>query len=158
MTGIPYDDLAGWRGPYPADVFAAQFAKMAEGWAAGLPDIESAADAAPADRREAARAEVRFARAAQLHFASVANQARFAALRDRILDAKKPPAPEERAVLVAEAKRIAGDELRLAVELLAIARADSRIGFEAANQYFYLPIDLMEKAVNCDFILARTWR
>jgi hypothetical protein len=31
MTGIPYDDLDGWRGPYPADTLAAQFAKVAEG-------------------------------------------------------------------------------------------------------------------------------
>lgn len=25
MVGFPYDDLASWRGPYPADIFAAQF-------------------------------------------------------------------------------------------------------------------------------------
>jgi len=157
MTGIPYDDLAGWRGPYPADVFATQFATMAQGWAAGLPDLEAAAAAAPADRRADALAEVRFARAAGVHFASVANQARFTALRDRILDVRKPPAPEERTAMAGEAKRIAADELRLAVELLAIARADSRIGFEAANHYFYLPVDLMEKAVACDFLLRRAW-
>ena len=35
MWGIPYDDLDGWRGPYPPEVFAAQFEKMAEGWRAG---------------------------------------------------------------------------------------------------------------------------
>lgn len=28
MTGIPYDDVNSWRGPYPADVFAAQFEKV----------------------------------------------------------------------------------------------------------------------------------
>ncbi len=158
MTGIPYDDLDGWRGPYPADVFARQFAKMAEGWAEGLPDLGAAAAAAPAVGRDAAQSELRIARAAHLHFASVANQARFTTLRNRILDTKKPPAPEERAGMVAEAMRIVADESRLAVELLALARTDSRIGFEAANQYFYLPIDLMEKAVSCDFILSRAWR
>ncbi len=30
MWGIPYDDLDRWRGPYPAEVFAAQFEKMAD--------------------------------------------------------------------------------------------------------------------------------
>ena len=70
---------------------------------------------------------------------------------------KSPPAAEERARLTAEAKQITEEELRLAVELFSLARADSRIGFEAANQYFYLPVDLMEKAVNCDFI-ARQFR
>ena len=35
MTGIPYDDLKAWRGPYPAEVFAAQFEKVAQGWQLG---------------------------------------------------------------------------------------------------------------------------
>jgi len=30
---------------------------------------------------------------------------------------------------------------------------DSRIGFEASNQYFYLPLDLVEKVVNCQYVL-----
>lgn len=31
---------------------------------------------------------------------------------------------------------------------------DSRIGFEATNQYYYLPQDLVEKVVNCEVILS----
>ncbi len=152
MTGIPYDDLDGWRGPYPAEVLAAQFSKVAGGWASGLPHLEAAVRAAPAGRRAEAEAELRIARAARLHFASVANQARFTASRNRILRPTDPPSPEERTRLIAEAKRIAADEMRLAIALYDLASRDSRIGFEAANQYFYLPLDLVEKAVNCDFI------
>jgi len=33
--------------------------------------------------------------------------------------------------------------------------ADSRIGFEASNQYYYIPLDLAEKIVNCDQLLTR---
>ncbi len=36
MWGIPYDDLDGWRGPYPPEVLAAQFEKMAEGLRLGI--------------------------------------------------------------------------------------------------------------------------
>ena len=34
-----------------------------------------------------------------------------------------------------------------------MTKADSRIGFEASNQYYYLPLDLVEKVINCDYIL-----
>lgn len=157
MTGIPYDDLKRWRGPYPAEVFAAQFEKMAKGWAMGIPALERAAAAAPADRRADAEAEVRFARAAGLHFASVVNQVRFTSARDKILDRKTPVSPEERGRLVSEARAIAREEIRLARELFPLARADSRIGFEAANHYFYLPVDLVEKAIACEHIARSPW-
>ncbi len=35
MWGIPYDDLEGWRGPYPPEVFAAQFEQDCRGLEAG---------------------------------------------------------------------------------------------------------------------------
>ncbi len=40
-------------------------------------------------------------------------------------------------------------------ELFALARADSRIGFESSNHYYYVPQDLIEKAINCDYVLQR---
>ena len=42
------------------------------------------------------------------------------------------------------------DEIALALELFTITQKDSRIGFEASNHYFYLPLDLVEKAINCE--------
>ena len=39
MIGFPYDDLDRWRGPYPADVFALQFEKVAKGWEAGVAEL-----------------------------------------------------------------------------------------------------------------------
>ena len=32
---------------------------------------------------------------------------------------------------------------------------DSRIGFEASNQYFYVPLDLVEKAINCRWLKSQ---
>jgi hypothetical protein len=34
---------------------------------------------------------------------------------------------------------------------------DSRLGFEATNQYFYMPLDLIEKTINCEWLLACDW-
>ena len=84
MVGIPYDDLTSWRGPYPAEVFIAQFEKVAEGWQSGIPHLKAAAQKAPSDRRDETQAELRFAQAASIHFQSVVNQARCVLARDAL--------------------------------------------------------------------------
>jgi hypothetical protein len=50
-------------------------------------------------------------------------------------------------------RRIVRDEIAVAREAFELARADSRLGFEAATQYFYLPADLAEKVINCRYLL-----
>jgi hypothetical protein len=151
MTGIPYDDLDGWRGPYPAEVFAAQFAKLAGLWEPGLEELRQAVANAPADRAAEARAELCFARAAWLHFSSVAAQVRFTAARNALArsSALGPPQRDE---MLARMLRAAQSEAHTAGELFRLARENSCLGYEAANQYFFLPIDLMEKAVNCRWV------
>ena len=43
-------------------------------------------------------------------------------------------------------------ESKLARKLHALTLADSRLGFEASNHYFYVPGDLIEKVINCDHL------
>jgi primosomal protein N' (replication factor Y) len=62
MWGLPYDDLKGWRGPYPPAVFAAQYEKVAEGWRAGVAELQRAVSRTPPARRADARTDLRFAR------------------------------------------------------------------------------------------------
>jgi hypothetical protein len=52
-------------------------------------------------------------------------------------------------------KQCAQSELELARQLYRLSKADSRLGFEAANHYYYLPQDLAEKVVNCRWLLER---
>jgi len=153
MTGIPYDDVNGWRGPYPADVLADQFAKVAAGWREGLTELRQAIEKAPAEKAGEARGELFFAHTALLHFQSVANQVRFTVARNALLARDKPLSSAERKARVEEIRQIVRDELDIARQLFTLARQDSRIGYEAANQYFYLPIDLVEKVINCRYIL-----
>jgi hypothetical protein len=154
MWGIPYDDLDGWRGPYPPEVFAAQFEKMAEGWRPGLAEMQRAAEKAPPDRRSEALTDLRFAQAAGIHFQSVANQARFVLARDALAGSRGTRSPEERRRLRGEVQRRLESEIALARQLYALVREDSRIGFEPSCQYFYLPLDLVEKVVNCRWLLG----
>lgn len=154
MWGIPYDDLNGWRGPYPPDIFAAQFEKVAQGWGAGIDEMKLAMEKTPTERRNEAEADLRLARAAAIHFQAVANQSRFIVARDALAGQTDSLSPEERARLQTEQKRILKSEIALARELYTLVRDDSRIGFEPSCQYFYLPLDLVEKVVTCRWMLA----
>ena len=172
MVGLPYDDLRSWRGPYPPEVFIAQFEKVAAGWQSALADLQTAVEKSPPDKRAENLADWRLARAAYLHFQSVANQSRFTHARDRLLaagpgaaspGAKPPAAPvpaapkpaapaltaEERTRLAEEMRKCIASEIALARELYTLTSLDSRIGFEASNHYYYLPLDLVEKVVSC---------
>ncbi len=153
MWGIPYDNLDGWRGPYPPEVFAAQFEKVAAGFGPGVAELQLAVEKTPPDRRKEAQADLRFAQAAAIHFQSVANQARFVMARDALAKDSKSLSPEQRDRLRTELKRCLESEIVLARQLWALVREDSRIGFEPSCHYFYLPLDLVEKVVNCRWLM-----
>ena len=67
---------------------------------------------------------------------------------------RRLPRPSAKRCWLACARR-SKSEARAAGELFRLAREDSCLGYEAANQYFYLPIDLMEKVVNCRWVADR---
>jgi len=152
MWGIPYDDLDGWRGPYPPEVLAGQFEKVAEGWRSGIAELQVAAEKAPPDRRDEAQTDLRLARAAAINYQSVANQTRFVLARNALANPSRTLSPAERYRLQAEIKRYLEAETVLARQLFTLVREDSRIGFEPSCQYFYLPLDLVEKVVNCRWL------
>jgi hypothetical protein len=56
---------------------------------------------------------------------------------------------------LAALQRLLTDEMALARRLHAIQSRDARIGFEASNHYFYVPVDLAEKILNCRDLLDR---
>ena len=114
MWGIPYDHLNGWRGPYPPEVFAAQFEKMAAQWRPGVAELQLAVDQTPPDRVSEARTDLRFARAAGFYFQAVANQSRFVLARDALADASVTRSPDERRRLRADMQRCLESEITLA--------------------------------------------
>jgi len=153
MVCFPYDDLARWRGPYPPTVFAEQFEKIAQGWATGLVHFEKAIDVATGAGRAAAESDPMVARAVYLHFASVANQVRFVLARDAL---RQPNVSDERRrQLRKQIRQLTESEITLAGDLFDVANRDSRIGYEASNHYCYVPLDLVEKVIDCEFIKNR---
>ena len=131
MVGIPYDDLDGWRSRYPRETYAGLMGKVADGFAEGCRLLEGVA----------AKRELDMFRAEQMHFASCRDQALFIMARDRGDSG--------------EMRRLAKAELERAKAYWPIVRADSRIGYESSNHYFFVPQDLLEKVLSCRRILDR---
>jgi hypothetical protein len=155
MVGFPYDDLDGWRVVYRPEVLARQFEKIATGWDEGLSLLQAAAEKAHAPAQQAnLREDAGLAEAAGLHFRSTASQARFILARNALLSGS--PKGSERRAQIDGLRQAAATEIQTAKRLYALVCRDSRIGFEASNHYYYLPLDLVEKVVNCDYVL-NTW-
>ena len=156
MVGFPYDDLNGWRATYPPEVLAGQFEKIAAGWSEGLAAFQQAAGKAGTPSQQAnLRDDLGIAEAAGLHFRSVANQIRFIMARNALLSGSLKDA--EREAQVSIVRKIAADEIQIARRLFALTRRDPRIGYEASNHYYYLPLDLAEKVINCEYVLGLTF-
>jgi hypothetical protein len=160
MVCFPYDDVEHWRGCYPTETLGSQFRKVADGWQEGIKYLEKAVAVAPNDQKETVTEEFTFARMAGLHFAAAANQieyylARNALAKDQNLDTNSPEklSPEQRAEFKKQLRKAITAELATARAALKCARADSHIGYEASNHYFYIPQDLAEKIINCRDLL-----
>ncbi len=151
MVGFPYDDMDGWRAIYPADVLAGQFEKIAAGWSEGLSVFQEAMSKAGTTAQQAnLREDLGLAEAAGLHFRSVANQIHFILARNAILSGSIKGG--EREAQVQAIRKTVADEIDCAGRLFTLTRHDPRIGFEASNHYYYLPLDLVEKAINCRYV------
>ena len=153
MWGIPYDDLESWRGPYPPEVFINQFEKVANGWQPGILELQTALKKALPERRQDIQADLRYAQAAAIHFQSAANQARYIVARDTLAQDSIKMTTTEITHSLTEIRQVLMSEIDLAHQLYTLVQEDSRIGFEPTCQYFYLPLDLVEKVINCRWLL-----
>jgi hypothetical protein len=157
MVGFPYDDLDAWRSIYPPEVFAAQLDAVADGFERGIEGLERALNTAPTTNpgaldRNAIDSEIAVARVVAIHYRSVANQVRFVLARRALAAATSA---EDAGPQLDTLEQLLLAEHGLAGELYAIQSGDSRIGFEASNQYYYVPLDLIEKMLNCRDLLTR---
>ena len=129
MVGIPYDDLDGWRAQYPGETYADLMDKVTKGFREGCRLMEGVAKAKELD----------MFKAESMHFASCRDQAKFVMARDK----------GDKAGM----RAIAQAELRRAKNYWKLVRADSRIGYESSNQYFFVPRDVLEKVLSCRAVI-----
>lgn len=152
MVGFAYDDLDKWRTVYPPEVFMDLLDSVSCGFDRTISELSGSISPEEHENTNLAR-EIDIARTVSIHMKSVSNQARFILMRDKL----NTPMPYTAAAgLLDDLKMIIADETELAKELYKIQLHDSRIGFEASNQYYYLPVDLVEKVLNCRYLID-TW-
>lgn len=148
MILFPHDALRQWCGAYPPEAVQSQFSKLAAKWRPGLDQLRQAMKKAS---KRYAGLDLAIAETCQNHFESVANQVQFYILRERLADAAAPEAAGLRRQMAA----LTLDELRLAKAQYLLARNHSLLAYEGSNHYYYRPLDLAEKILNCHWILNR---
>lgn len=144
MLLFPQDDYKRWARDYPPGVVESQFSKLSNQWEQGLPLFRHALKRVSAGRQEQADEDLAIAETCFVHFRSVANQLRFYIARD------DRPGPER----IRRMRAAIEDEIRLARRLYGLARRYSVIGYEATNHYYYRPLDLAEKIIQCEHLLG----
>ncbi len=148
MILFPHDALRQWCGAYPPEAVQRQFSTLAAKWRPGLAQLRRAMRKA---HKRYAELDLAVAETCLNHFQSVANQVQFYILRDRLATA----APEESAGLKRQMATMAHDELRLAKAQYLLVRRHSLLAYEGSNHYYYRPLDLAEKILNCRWILSQ---
>ncbi len=131
MTCYAFDDLDLWRYEYPEDVFENQFRLVCEKWEKGLELIK---DMKPCEFKDMAYAGYSL-------FKSSHNQIKFVMARNA----------GNKEVMLETAK----SELEMATMVYRIMLKNASLGYEAANHYYYSRNNLMEKIVNCDYIIRK---
>ncbi|MBR2878373.1 MAG: hypothetical protein IKB92_04645, partial [Clostridia bacterium] len=131
MTCYCFDDLTSWRHVYSEDVFENQFRLICEKWEEGLELIKAMADCEFKD----------MAYAGYSLFKSSYNQIKFVRARN---------AGDKNTML-----ECAASELEMATMVYRIMLKRASLGYEAANHYYYSRNNLMEKIVNCDYIIRK---
>jgi len=146
MILFPHDALAQWCGAYPPQAVHSQFAKLAILWRPGLDQFREAMK--KATRRYAAL-DLAIAETCLNHFQSVANQVQFYILRGRLEKAGEAG----REAIRREMATLAREELRIAKAQYRLVRRHSMLAYEGSNHYYYRPLDVAEKILNCRWIL-----
>ena len=132
MTGFPYDDLDRWRNVYPEDIYLNQFEKLCVEWKKGLDAIK---DIPLCEFRDMAEYGYTL-------FSASRNQIEYYILRNS-------NGSKERIKEIIESEK---DNASLAYKVM---RRNSTVGFEAANHYYVTCAMLMEKIVQCDYLLNK---
>lgn len=153
MVGIAYDDINAWKSHYPIEVFIGQLNKVAEGFLAGIAELKQKTKSLTLtkEQRKALTDECNIAETVAVHYQSVANQAQFNEIRNNLAT----QTGDVRKAALKSLEQILLKEITLAKRMYELQLSDSRFGFEATNHYFYVPVDLLEKIVNCRDLLDR---
>ncbi len=137
MVGQPYDDLDKWRSIYPAPIFIDQFRRVSDGWQKGLAVLKEALK----DTEMTPTLQMLWdcALVCGNHFRSTYLECLF--VRERNDGVFRDD--------------IVAEEAELALSEAAVMAHNPTIGYESSNHYFYTRQTLLEKVLNCRYLLKK---
>ena len=131
MTGFPFDDIDSWREIYPKEVYIEQWKNLSEGWKKGLDMLENLPEN---DYKQSAIG-------GYLLFRSSYLQSLFVDARDK--------GDKETMLYVAR------EERKNAKQFYELMYNNPRFGYEASNHYYFTKSQLIEKIINCEYIIEK---
>lgn len=146
----PKDDNQWGEKVFPPEVQIALLEKMATDWESGARELKTVFDKSGILNRPEVQKDLGIIETIAIHFQSTANQINFNLFRNQLLNTNDNAQQRD---LLDTIESIVKNEIELAGRHYAIARKDSRIGFESATQYFYRCANILEKIANCQYIL-----
>ncbi|MCQ2380429.1 MAG: hypothetical protein MJ025_05880 [Victivallaceae bacterium] len=143
VCGIPYADIDLWckDADYPHDIYERRFEELSREWGEALESLRAIGRELSESSRAAFTDLWNRAEATYCCLRSTWCQIAYINLRD--------------AGRLKDTKALLDEEMSLARRLLEVVRADSRIGFEAANNYFYGENELREKIVQAKYLMSK---
>lgn len=139
MTCFAYDDLEHWRSIYPRETFLDLMKNLSEKWNEGIDIVKDMPVCEFTD----------VAKVCGALFEASYDVACFAAERETMM---KDPGDE---ACRKRMKKLIARERDLAVETYRIMRRRPSIGYEAANHYYFSQASMLEKVVNCEYLLKK---
>jgi hypothetical protein len=133
------DDWKRWTPPYPPALMVKLLRHLCERWEDGMKDLREAAVRSDGARRRLAERDLGVAWMVGYYYRAYADALDFYAARD--------------AGDMDGMRRFALAEIKATEEALRRVRADSRLGWEAELQYFYRPLDVLERLVSLDAVI-----
>lgn len=147
MITFPYNCSKAWYSPLTEEQFLTHFKVLSKEWIEATETLKQAVD--QSEINEPLKELIRIMETIGSHFKSTCLQTRFISLRQHL--ATSADAENDRAEMIGTLK----EETALAVKIHRLACEDARIGFEPAQHYFFRPLDLVEKVINCKYIINR---
>ncbi len=133
------DDYQNWAPPYGPEKMAALLRHLCDRWDDGMKDLKEAARKTAGARRRLAERDLGVAWMVGYTYRAYANALDFYKARD---------AGDAEGM-----KRIAVEEMKTTTEAFRLVRADSRLGWELELQYFYHPLDVLERLLSLDAVV-----
>ncbi|MGI8964744.1 MAG: hypothetical protein ACR2H1_01505, partial [Limisphaerales bacterium] len=132
------DDWRHWSPPYSPELMTKLLRHLCDRWDDGLKDLRAVVEKSGPQKKIAER-DYGIAWMIGYYWRAYANDLDFYKARD--------------AGDIAGMKRMAVEELKATEEAFRLVRADSRLGWEAELQYFYRPLDVLERLLSLDAVV-----